>query len=442
LSDLQIDTAAVFEPLLEPARYKGGHGGRGSGKSHFFAEMLIEDSLRAPGEMGEGLHSVCIREVQKTLKQSAKLLLENKLEKFNLGEADGFKVFNDVIKTPGDGLIIFQGMTDHTADSIKSLEGFHRAWVEEAQGLTKRSLGLLRPTIRWEDKQRSLKSELWFGWNPRRKVDPVDMMFRDGELPTGAICVEANWSDNPWFPSVLEQERLDCLRDTPDQYEHIWEGGYATVTEGAYFAKDLLKAKSDGRIGNVAADPLMTLRAFWDIGGTGSKADATAIWIAQFVGREIRWLDYYEDQGQPLATQVNWLRGAGYEKALCVLPHDGEQGDKVYDVSYESALQQAGFHVEVVPNQGKGAAKMRVQAARRLFPSMWFNEKTTEAGRDALGWYHEKIDENRTVGLGPEHDWSSHGADAFGLGCVAYEIPREKKQQQYTSHSQAGGWMG
>jgi phage terminase large subunit len=228
LSVLQIETAAVFEPLLEPARYKGAWGGRGSGKSHFFAEKLIDDSLYEPGML-----SVCIREVQKTLKQSSKRLIEAKLKDLGLGEKDGFKVFQEVIQTPGDGVIAFQGMQDHTAESIKSLEGFKRAWMEEAQTISANSLNLLRPTIR------ASGSEIWASWNARRKTDPVDLMFRGAEIPTGAVVVKANWRDNPWFTAELEQERLDCLRMQPDQYDHIWEGGYITVASGAYFAKQL-----------------------------------------------------------------------------------------------------------------------------------------------------------------------------------------------------------
>jgi phage terminase large subunit len=418
----------VFRPLLEPARYKAAYGGRGSGKSHFFADLLVEDSLYE-----KGLRSVCIREVQKSLKDSAKRLIEDKLQEHRLGEADGFKVFREVIETPGDGIIAFQGMQDHTAESIKSLEGFKRAWGEEAQTLSARSLSLLRPTIRADG------SELWFSWNPRRKNDPVDMMLRGSHLPTGAAVVRANWSDNPWFPKVLDQERRDCLRDNPDQYDHIWEGGYAGVIDGAYYAKCLAEAKAKGRIGNVSPDPLMTFRAFIDIGGTGARADAVSIWIAQFVAREIRVLNYYEAVGQPLATHINWLRENGYGNALIVLPHDGTTQDKVYDVSYESAFRAAKFEVVVIPNQGKGAAAMRIEAGRRLFPSIWFNEGTTTGGIDALGWYHERKDETRNIGLGPEHDWSSHGADAFGLMCVAYEAPTETRERL---RRRAGGWMG
>jgi phage terminase large subunit len=412
LSVLSIPTAEVFEPLLGPSRYKAVHGGRGSGKSHFLAEKLIDDSLYE-----NGLRSVCIREVQKSLKESAKRLIEDKLEALRLGEADGFKVFREVIQTPGDGVIVFQGMQDHTAESIKSLEGYGRAWVEEAQSLSARSLSLLRPTIRADG------SELWFSWNPRRKVDPVDAMFRSGLKPTGAVVVQANWRDNPWFPSVLEQERKDCLRDTPDQYDHIWEGGYATVIDGAYYARALAEARKEGRIGRVSRDPVMQLRAFWDIG----VRDATAIWVAQFVGREIRVIDYYEAVGQPLSTHLGWLRERGYKDALCVLPHDAAQADLLTATRFEDHIVAAGFEVETIANQGKGAAMKRVEAGRRLFPSIWFNEATVTAGLDALGWYHERRDEERNAGLGPEHDWSSHGADAFGLMCVAYETPTKRK---------------
>jgi phage terminase large subunit len=418
----------VFEPLLAPARDKGAHGGRGSGKSHFFASLMVEDALSFPGDAQEGLRAICGREIQKDLKDSAKHLLEKKLSEHGLGEADGFKVFRSEIQTPGDGLIVFQGLQDHTTDSIKSFEGFHRFWGEEAHSISSRSVGLIRPTLRWESQRLSLQSEMWWSWNPLRKTDAVDVMLRGPVLPTGATVVKVSWSDNPWFPRVLEQERLDCFNNTPDQYDHIWEGGYATVLSGAYYAKWLNEAKAQGRISNVARDPLMTIRAIFDIGGTGAKADAVAIWVCQFIGREIRVLDYHEAVGQPLAYHVQWLRDRGWGKALCILPHDGEQGDKVYKVSYESYLKDAGFEVKVIPNQGAGAAKMRIEAGRRLFSMIWFNKDTTEPGRDALGWYHEKRpDDGRNVGLGPEHDWSSHGADAFGLMCVAYEQPKGDK---------------
>lgn len=425
---LTIPTAEVFKPLYQPARYKAAWGGRGSGKSHDRAGALIDDSLYE-----RGLLSVCIREIQKSLKDSAKRLLESKLEEFRLGEADGFKVYTDRIQTPGDGVIIFQGMQDHTAESIKSLEGFKRAWVEEAQTLSARSLNLLRPTIR------APQSELWFTWNPRLKTDAVDAMFRGNSPPTGAQVVKANWNDNPWFPAELEQERLDCLKQQADQYGHIWEGEYITVSEGAYFARDLAEARQQGRITQLARDPLFDVRAYWDIG----VRDACAIWVAQFQGEKIRIIDHYEAVGQPLGAHLEWLRRNNYESALCVLPHDGARRDAFTAERFEDHIRAAGFEVRTIGNQGKAAAMKRVEAARRLFPRIWFDEEKCSGGLDALGWYHERLDEHRNIGLGPEHDWSSHSADAFGLLCVAYEEPTAKRPAKaHRGYVGAGGWMG
>ena len=413
MSILKIPTARAFKPLLKPSRYKGAHGGRGSGKSWFFAEKLILDSLEG------GMRSVCIREVQRSLIQSAKRLIEDKLIDMGMDKGAGFKVMKDHILTPGDGIIMFQGMQDHTAESIKSLEGFNRAWVEEAQTLSDHSLKLLRPTIRGEG------SELWFSWNPRRKNDPVDVLLRQGDIPTSAIVVKANWEDNPWFPAVLEQERKDCLRIEPEQYEHIWNGDYVGILKGAYYAKQLTMAQHEGRISHVSQDPLSTIRIFCDIGGTGSKADAFTMWAAQFVGREIRVLDYYEAQGQELGDHVGWLDKRGYtiDRARIVLPHDGATYDKVHRVSYESSFRSIGYSVEVIPNQGTGAAAKRIEEARRLFPMMWFDKTRCAGGLEALRWYHEKQHPVMDIGLGPEHDWSCHAADSFGMMAVAYQPP-------------------
>jgi len=219
-STLSIQAARPFEPLLRPARYKGAHGGRGSGKSHFFAEMAVTRALRNPGT-----RIVCVREVQKSLKESVKRLIEDKIIALGVGYA--FDVKNDEIGTPGGGSVIFQGMQDHTAESIKSLEGFDIAYVEEAQTLTARSLEMLRPTIRTPG------SELWFSWNPRNASDPVDELLRGPAPPPNAIVVRANYRDNPWFPQELEEERSYDERTKPARYGHIWLGEYEPAAVGA-----------------------------------------------------------------------------------------------------------------------------------------------------------------------------------------------------------------
>ena len=220
MTPLRIETPRVFAPLLRPSRYKGVWGGRGSGKSHFFAEALVERCIMFPGT-----RAVCVREVQKSLKDSVKRLIEDKIDA--LGVGDRFTALNAEIKTPGGGLIAFQGMQDHTSETIKSLEGFGVAWVEEAQTLSARSLEMLRPTIR------APGSELWFSWNPRNAADPVDAFLRREKPPEDSIVVRANYSDNPFLPRELEQERLDDMAHRPDRYAHIWLGEYEPIAIGA-----------------------------------------------------------------------------------------------------------------------------------------------------------------------------------------------------------------
>ena len=220
---IQIKTPRWAKPLLRDSRYKAIYGGRGSGKSHFFAELAIEKMVHDPETK-----IVCVREVQRTLSQSVKLLLENKIKEF--GVEDMFDVQQACIKTKlGTGQIIFQGMQNHTAESIKSLEGYRIAWVEEAQTFSQRSLDILRPTLRKKD------SELWFSWNPRNKNDPVDNLFRKSYKPVDSVIIGVNYYDNPWFPDVLKQElEYDKERDI-DKYKHIWLGEYLSHSNARVF---------------------------------------------------------------------------------------------------------------------------------------------------------------------------------------------------------------
>lgn len=211
----------VFLPLTKASRYKGVHGGRGSGKSHDRAEALIERCATVKTD------AVCVREIQKSLNQSVKKLLEYKIEQLGLGAL--FEVQEAVIKSHLGGQIIFQGMQNHTADSIKSLEGYDIAWVEEAQSLSQRSLDLLRPTIRKPG------SELWFTWNPRLSTDPIDVLLRGDNPPPNSIVVQANYNDNPWLPDVLRAEMEYDKRRDPDKYAHVWLGEYEQNSEARVF---------------------------------------------------------------------------------------------------------------------------------------------------------------------------------------------------------------
>lgn len=219
---VDIPIPEVFTPFLQPSRYKGAWGGRGSAKSHTFGDLLIERAL-----VQRGLRWACIREFQRSLEQSVKRLLEDKIKAYSLTRE--FRVLNTHIETPGDGIVIFTGMNTQTAESIKSLEGYHGAWVEEAQTLSQRSLDLLRPTIREPN------SELWFSWNPRKPTDPVDAMLRGEKRLPEAIVIGSTYRDNPFFPEVLRKEmEWDRARD-PEKYAHVWLGEYERHSEARVF---------------------------------------------------------------------------------------------------------------------------------------------------------------------------------------------------------------
>lgn len=222
-TELVINTPRWAIPLYEPGRYKGAHGGRSSGKSHERAEALIERCIMQKTD------AVCIREVQRSIKRSVKKLLEEKIAA--MGVAHLFDIQDQAIRCPYGGIIIFEGMQNHTAESIKSLEGFDIAWVEEAQTLSQRSLDLLRPTIRKPG------SELWFTWNPRFETDPVDVLLRSKNPPPGTVVVQANYRDNPWLPEEMVAEaEYDRSRDV-EKFGHIWLGGYQKNSESRVFKK-------------------------------------------------------------------------------------------------------------------------------------------------------------------------------------------------------------
>jgi len=248
-------------------------------------------------------------------------------------------------------------------------------------------------------------------------------VFRDAETSPDWLAMKLKASETGLIaPDELRELKAQM---SANEFNREFECDFDAAVEGAYYAEAIAEARKE-RIGRVAADPLMTIRLFADIGGTGGNADAFVFWAAQFIGREVRVIDHYEVQGQPIGHHLDWLRSRKYtpERAQIWLPHDGATHDRVHSVSYQSALEAAGYTVTIVPNQGRGAAMQRVEAARRLFPAIWFNADTTAAGIDALAAYHEKRHEKRGVGLGPAHDWASHSADAFGLMCVAYAPPK------------------
>lgn len=321
-----IPLVAILEPLLRPARYKGLFGGRGGAKSHGFGDLLIDDCITHPG-----LRAVCVREYQVTLQHSVKGLLTDKIKLYGLERE--FRVLNSHIETPGDGVIIFQGMQDHTADSIKSLEGFDRAWVEEAQNLSARSLKLLRPTIRKPG------SEIWCSWNPRFATDPVDELLRGKNPPPDSIVIECSFEDNPFFPEVLRKEmEYDRGRDV-EMYDHVWRGGYEQHSEARVFKNWSIQEFES------PADATYYYGADW-----GFSVDPSTLVRCRIDGRKL-YIDY---EAYQIGCEIDHLGGL----------FDKVPGARDWQIRADSArpetisyLNRNGFPKMVAANKGPNSVK-------------------------------------------------------------------------------------
>lgn len=414
---LKIPTPRVFLPLLTAkkdggARYKGAHGGRGSGKSHFFADMVLERCML------DTTRVVCIREVQKTIKQSVKLLLDDKIKAHGLERY--FTSLETEIRGPRGSIITFQGMRDHTSASIKSLEGYDVAWCEEAQALSPQSLRMLRPTIRKPN------SELWFSWNPENDTDPIDVLLRGPQPLEDSTVVQANYLDNPFLPDVLREEMdSDRVRDK-DNFAHVWLGEYRRFAGGAIYGREMIDAIEcvPSRITHVPYNPAFPVITAWDLG----YGDATAIWFLQVVGREPRVIDYYENNMLPLKHYVGVLSGETYELdgikqrkpsyryETHVLPHDAGHASLRTGTTLVKQLEDLGLGrqdrdlVVLQPD----SVESGIQLVRSLLPQLWFDRERCKPGIAALKRYHYEYDDERKMFKNkPHHDWSSNGADAM-----------------------------
>lgn len=401
---LNIEVPRAFLPLLKPARYKGAHGGRGGAKSHFFAEQMVKRTWL------KLTRAVCIREIQNSLRDSVRQLIIDKIAKFGL-ESD-FEVLEAEIRCKRTGsLIIFRGMQHFNAETIKSLEGFDIAWVEEAQSFSETSLRLLRPTLRKDG------SEIWFSWNPRTKRDAVDQFLR-GQKPAEAIVLRVGWEDNPWFPDVLKKEKDHDYENDPLTAAHVWGGEYQVLTKGSYYGALLAKARLEKRVTKVLHDPKLGVSTAWDLGMQG------CIWFIQHVGLERRVIDFYQKEGAGLdhfAANVknrDWIYDAHY------LPHDIEARE----------ISSGKVRLDLLRSMNIGAIKIvsaesvdnGIEQVRSILPQCYFDADRCEEGLEALSQYEaEYVEEHGVFKPKPLHNWASHPADSFRMYAMGHR-PKAK----------------
>lgn len=408
--DLKIPEAYQF--LFEPMRFKVLYGGRGGGKSWAVADALLLLGCQKP------LRVLCARELQISIADSVHRLLSDRIEELNL---DGFySITQKSIVGVNGTQFLFKGLK-HNYREIKSTEGIDICWVEEAENVSAKSWEVLRPTVRKEG------SEIWVTFNTKNVTDATYSMFVV-RTPENAIVRKVSWRDNPFFPEVLDIERVDMKLRDPEAYEHVWEGEPDTRYSGAVYAKQMAQLHSRGHLSpNVRWDSAYPVYTLWDLG----YGDSVVVWFFQIAPGEVLLFDYFEDNAEGVEFYCDMLRGvarrgelgeplgdlthrASYTYGAHYVPQDATK--KLMEAGGKSVVEQAkalGVTMTVLPET---THLNRNNALRATLPRCWFNSEVCADGIDALMAYHYEWNEDLArFSKDPVHDWSSHASTALEL---------------------------
>lgn len=395
---LNAQFPAILEPLFKPARYKILHGGRGSAKSWSVARALLILAASRP------LRILCTREVQLSIKDSVHRLLKDQITAIGL---PGYTPLDSEIRHVNGSLFVFSGLAQQTVESIKSFEGVDICWCEEAQSISKRSWDVLTPTIRKSG------SEIWITMNPHLETDETYARFI-ANPPAGAWVQAVNWKDNPWFPAVLNDERISTQQRDPDNYENIWEGAPMRVAEGAIYAAEIEASYKNGRIRNVPHDPILVVDTVWDLGWN----DCMSIGMFQRAGSELRCIRYVEDSHKTLDWYVRQIEEFPYRWGTDFIPHDGAAKDFKTGKSTQELLQEMGRTVNVLDVM---SVEEGIRAARTVFPRAYVDSEKCARLIECLKRYKRVVHRKTNEPMGPLHDQYSHGADMWRYAAQAVE---------------------
>lgn len=391
MAEVTAQFPVKLEFLFHPQRYKVAHGGRGSGKSWGFARALLILGAQSPTRV------ICAREVQKSIKESVHRLLSDQIAALGLGSF--YEILETEIRGRNGSTFSFSGLASHTVESIKSFEGADICWVEEAQSVSKRSWDILTPTIRKNG------SEIWVSFNPELDTDETYKRFVVNK-PDNCTTVEMNYSDNPWFNDVLEQERLTCLKFAPDDYDTIWRGRCRSAVVGAIYAKEMECAQREGRITHVPYDPKLKVHVVFDLGWNDSM-------VVSFVQRNlssVRVIDAIKDSHRTLDSYAVEITERKYRLGRVFLPHDGYHKDFKTGQTAEEILKRYRFKVKPVP---KESVEGGIKAARTTLAQTVFDKTKAADIVDSLKRYRRAINSATQEPGAPLHDDASHGADNY-----------------------------
>lgn len=381
-----------LKPLFEPHRYKVAHGGRGGAKSWGFARALLIKGAERP------LRILCTREIQKSIKDSVHKLLGDQIQALGLGSF--YEVQSAVVRGANGTEFLFAGLSDLTAESIKSFEGVDIVWCEEAQAISKRSWDILVPTIRKDG------SEIWVSMNPELDTDETWQRFVLNP-PPDAVVIAINYPDNPWFPEVLERERQHAQRTmAAADYDNIWEGKCRPAVIGAIYADEVAKLQEDRRFTDVAYDPALKVHVVWDLGWN----DAMSLVLVQKHLSTIRVIEYLEDSRRTLDWWSAELKNRAHNWGTLWLPHDGEHKNIQSGRSAKQVLESMGWDVSTTPNV---AVESGIRAARMALAQTYIDRAKASRLLECLKRYRRGVPVTTGEPGKPLHDEWSHGADAF-----------------------------
>jgi len=411
----------LFQP--ESIRYRVLFGGRGGAKSWGIARALLIKAIQNP------LRILCAREFQTSIKDSVHKLLSDQITAMGLDTF--FEITQAQIRGKNGSEFNFVGLKNNVAN-VKSYEGVDICWVEEAQTVSRHSWNVLIPTIRKE------KSEIWVSFNPELETDETYQRFV-ANPPTNAVIQKINWSDNPWFPETLREEK-DALKSRDIQaYNTVWEGMCRQTIDGAIFAREMQLAEAEGRITKVLYDPVKPVHAVFDLGW----ADMTAVWFVQFIGMETRLIRYFEVNQTTMTEILAKMQTFGYLYDTIWLPHDAQNKTLASNGrSIEDIVRSAGHKTRILE---RVPVVDSINAARSMFRSCYFDRENCHEGLQCLRHYRYEVDpETNQFSRTPLHDHYSHGADAFRYIGLMVNEPRQRRVQRQIpqGYGQAHSWMG
>jgi phage terminase large subunit len=405
--------------LFNKKRYKVARGGRGSGKSWGFARALLILGAQSP------IRILCTREIQKSIQQSVHKLLSDQILALGLGGI--YEVLNTEIRGKNGTEIYFAGLSNETAESLKSFEGVDIVWCEEAQNISKKSWEILIPTIRKPG------SEIWITYNPDLETDETHQRFTVNP-PEDCISILMNYQDNPWFPQVLEQERLACKGKYPKDYPNIWEGKCRPAAEGAIYYDEMEAITVNNQIINLPYDPKLKVHVVVDLGWN----DSMAIILVQRNISEIRIIEYIEDSHRKLTDYSQEMKDKRYNWGKLFIPHDGYNED-VKAASAYRILTDLGWTIPAREELIELNIENGIKATREIFPRCYFDREKTKRLVECLKRYRRVVPRNTNEPRSPMHDEYSHGADAFRyLALAVDQMSNEERSWKPIKYSNIG----